>query len=243
MPYTETKIISGDIIELIKAYAPRTPGKKIARGKNVKASAEVQRDKNYKNRQLRLNRLINANFTNKDIFLTLSYSDGGLPCSYEAAMRLLKNFLRRLKYHRKKSGLPDLKYIAVTEYKNQRCNHHIVLNSMSLDVIENLWGKGWVNLKRMWSRDDFRGLTNYITKEDKEPNKRGWIPSTNLEQPRIERKIISNPNKELKTPKGYIKIGGDVYATEFGYSEWARYIRINGFDYGFGKKAPSQQKE
>ena len=243
MPYTETKITSGDIIEIIKCYSPRIPAKKIARGKNVKVTPEVLKDKNFKNAVLMLNRLINCNFTHLDIFITLSYTDDNLPESYEEAMKNLKNFLRRVKHYLKKNNLPALKYIAITEYKNQRANHHIVLKNMSLDVLEALWQKGWVNMKRMYSQDDFRGLANYLTKEDKAAQKRRWIQSTNLAHPTIERKIISNPNKEIKTPKGYIKVGGDVYATDFGLSEWARFIKFNGFDFGYGKKPPEQRRE
>lgn len=238
MPLLLNRIKAGDLIEDWKVFSLRTPGKKAPRGKNRKVSSQIQKDKNFKNSKNQMDRLACQNFVFGDQMITLSYADPFLPKNYEEAQRECKNFLRRVNYNLRKQGLKTIKYMGCTEGKDQRWNHHIMISHVNLELLEELWGKGWVNMKRLHIDNDFKGLTNYISKEEKEPQKRRWFQSRNLEQPKVEPPKVVSYTYDLKTPPGYIKIDGGIYATEFGFSEYAKYIRIGGFNFGTGKKAP-----
>lgn len=97
-----------------------------------------------------------------------------------------------MKRYRKKHGLPDLKYMAVFEYKkpkrNQksiRMHHHIVINDMDRDEVEKIWKKGRANADRLKADDTgYEALARYMTK-DPQGNKR-WMQSRNLKQPDIK---------------------------------------------------------
>lgn len=242
MPLLLNRIKSGDLIEDWKVFSLRTPGsisgKKIPRGKNQKPSSQVQKDRNYKNSKNQMDRLACENFYFGDLLITLSYADQFLPKTYEEAERERKNYIRRLLYNLKKQGVKtkNIKYMGRTEGKDQRWNHHIMISNCNLELIEQLWGRGWVNMKRLHIDNDFKGLTNYISKEEKEPQKRRWFQSRNLEQPKVDPPKIVSYSYDLKTPKGYVKVDSQIYATEYGYSEYAKYIRIGGFNFGTGKK-------
>ena len=98
----------------------------------------------------------------------------------------MQNFLRRLKYHRKKQGLPDLKYIAVTEIgkKGGREHHHIIMNGgVSINALNDIWSKGIVTINPLeFNEFGIQELSKYMIKF---PilNKR-WNASKNLVQPK-----------------------------------------------------------
>lgn len=187
--YREKKIYSGPILE-VEIYPITARQKKQARNKKIKESLQKQKNLNEKNAKKQLIRLVNTNFTNKSLAVHLTYSDDNLPASEEEARKDVVNYLRRIKHFRKKNGLGALKYIAVIEYKEQRegknirIHHHIIMNEMDRDIVEQLWTKGRANADRL-KADEFgyEGLARYISK-DPQGNKR-WTQSKNLKMPTI----------------------------------------------------------
>ena len=104
--------------------------KSTQRNRKAKPSSELQKKLNEKNAKNKLVRLLNNNFTKKDIAFDVSYDDEHHPRSDEEAAKNIQNFLRRLKRYRKKNNLEELKYICVTEKgkRGGRYHHHLVLN-------------------------------------------------------------------------------------------------------------------
>ncbi|MGL5084946.1 MAG: rolling circle replication-associated protein, partial [Clostridium sp.] len=160
--------------------------------KKEKESMKKQKNLNDKNAKKHLIRLLNTNFTDKDLSVTLTYDKENLPGAEEEARKDVANYLRRIKTYRKKQGMEDLKYIAVVEYKEAgegkktiRLHHHIVISGMDRDLAEQLWKKGRANADRL-KADEFgyEGLARYISKDPK-GNKR-WTQSRNLKQPIIK---------------------------------------------------------
>lgn len=192
MAYREKRIYSGDILE-IEIYPISKSERKQKRKQKEKESLKKQKNLNDKNAKKHLTRLLNTNFTDKDLSITLTYDIEHLPSTEEEARKDVKNYLRRLKNYRRKNGLEELKYIAVIEYKEQlddkkaiRLHHHIVTNGgVDRDIAETLWKKGRINADRL-KADNFgyEGLARYITKDPK-GNKR-WTQSRNLKQPTIK---------------------------------------------------------
>ncbi|RCX20916.1 hypothetical protein DFR58_101118 [Anaerobacterium chartisolvens] len=196
MPYREKRIYSGQMLE-VEIYPISPKQKKQPRGKKEKASTLKQKNLNDKNAKKHLIRLINTNFTDKDLAVHLTYTSEELPRSEEEARKDIANYIRRVKHYRKKNNLPSLKYIAVFEYKEKasggregkeppvRMHHHVIMSSMDRDAAEQLWGKGRANADRLKADEyGYEGLARYITK-DPQGSKR-WVQSKNLDQPTVK---------------------------------------------------------
>lgn len=191
MPYREKRIYSGDFFES-EIYPISEKENRKSRKQKLKESRREQKNLNDKNAKKKLIRLINANFSNLDIVVHLTYQIKYLPRNSEEARRDVTNYLRRINHYRKKEDLPPLKYIAVIEYREPeegkrgiRIHHHIVMSGMDRDIAEKLWGKGRANADRLQADEfGYEGLARYITK-DPQGNKR-WTQSKNLQQPVIK---------------------------------------------------------
>lgn len=187
--YREKKYICGKYMEVnvYPAYE-QIKGKR----KKVKQTSEVQKALNDHNRKKKLTRLLNTNFDENDIKIELTYAEN--PKSDEEAEKCLRNFLRRLKRHRKKKNLPDLKYIVITEKgkRSGRIHHHCILNGgLLLSEIRDIWGLGIIRASQLEPEDKgFEALANYLTKNitngEIEAYEKAWHASRNLVQP-VER--------------------------------------------------------
>lgn len=188
MIYREKKIYSGDMFEA-EIYPITIYERKQSRRKKHKISSKEQKNLNGKNATKKLIRLINTNFTNKDLFATYTYDKEHLPNSLEQAKRDIKNHIRSIRRYLKKNSLPELKYIAVIEYKEGkqaiRIHHHMILSGdIDRDTLEKLWKKGRCNTHRLQADEfGYEGLARYIIKDPKGAKR--WIPSRNLKQPKI----------------------------------------------------------
>jgi len=190
--YRVKTIKSGEMLEC-EIY-PITPG--ASGGKRSKKEKEIrlaQSNLNDKNAKKHLIRIVNTNFTKKDIWITLTYQDARLPADLQQAKKDMQNYIRRLKRHIKKHNLPELKYVYVTEYqdaegkKKKRVHHHMIMNFADRDVAEELWNGGGRTQTRRLQPDDFglEGLTRYITKEKSGSNQKRYTASRNLKQPKV----------------------------------------------------------
>lgn len=150
---------------------------------------EAQKNLNDKNAKKKFIRKINANFTEEDLCVTLTYSNGFVP-DEEQARRDIRNYLRRVREYRRKNGLPELKYAYVIEFggkdgRRKRVHHHVIMSGMDRDKAEALWnGRGYANARRL-QPDDYglEALARYMTKE---PNGgKRWAASKNLVDPKI----------------------------------------------------------
>ena len=159
-----------------------------------KVNKRAQKNLNDKNSRKYLIRLINKNFKDGDYWLTVTYDDKHIPSSIEKAYNDAYNYMRRINYHLKKKGLPNAKYVYITEYAEKntrgehsvRYHHHIVLScGLTMDEVEKLWKKGSRTEIRRVKRDEYGivGLAKYISKAKKTvKNEKRWKPSTNLEK-------------------------------------------------------------
>ncbi len=189
MTYRTKKIYSGKYLE-VEMY-PTFTGLKSKRSEKIKSSSTKQKNLNDKNAKKRIIRLINNNFDEGDLMITLSYKDKNRPDTEEQAKKDIDNYLRRIKRYRIKNNLPELKYIAVIEYKeskegkNIKIHHHLIINAMDRDEAERIWGKGYANTIRLEEDENgFEGITRYIIKDPK--GKKRVKQSRNLKQPVIK---------------------------------------------------------
>lgn len=204
-----TKTIkSGDVleVEVFPIWKTRSEERR-AKEKTTKAAQAAVNDRNARKR---LDRLVNTNFGADDLLVTLTYA-GAAPDPEQGA-KDIRNYIRRVKYWRKKQGMPEMKYIYVQEWeeeesgpepvqmvfeglqdsgfrgqgsgKEKRVHHHIIMSGMDRDAAESLWKKGRVNSRKL-QPDEFglRDLTGYLLKAPK--TKKRWYGSRNLAEPKI----------------------------------------------------------
>ncbi len=216
--YRAKTIKSGDMLEceIYPIWRNNSGGK----GKALKESREAQKNLNIINTRKRVVRLTNANFTKKDIWATFTYDKDNLPIDEKQAKKDMENYIRRLRDYIKKNNLPELKYIYVTEYKEdgeeKRVHHHIVMNFADRDKAEEMWQKGGRTHTRRLQPDDYglEGLARYISKEVKEKKEKkhskSYCTSKNLIQPKETKsdhkvtkrkvmKIVDNENIACET--------------------------------------------
>lgn len=166
-----------------------------ARGRSPKKNPtpEIQQRLNEHNAEMKLIRLLNANFTRDDLEIHLTYNDANLPETDEDAARDVQNWLRRVKRLRKRLGLPELKYICVAEGGGDKRYHfHVTLSGgVDRDELEKSWGFGYANSRRLqFNANGVEGLARYVTKQFRAKKAEGctvfrkrWCASKNLVLP------------------------------------------------------------
>ena len=182
------------------AHAARSEAK-------AEAHRKAQQKLNAKNARKKLERLVNANFGAGDIILTMTYPIGAQPGDDAQAHRDLVNYISRVKYLRRKRGLPAIRYITITEATQSeryglRYHHHVIMggDGITRDEAEACWTKkhgGICNAKLCQPTErHLTGFARYLTldkrnrtieADGKNPQRRagrrGWNPSKNLVDP------------------------------------------------------------
>lgn len=180
--YKTKTVTSGRLVE-VEIYPVFEHKSNIPR-ERIRKTRNAQRNLNDKNARKMFVRLLCTNFTNGDYFGTFNYEKH--PASIEEAEKLVINYVRRLNHKRKKLGLPNMKYLIVTEQsKNGKIHHHIIMdNLLDRDTVENLWKHGKRNHLRRLAEDDFglTGLATYLSKDPK--GRKRWKSSRNLKKPK-----------------------------------------------------------
>lgn len=188
--YRERKHYCGNYLE-VEVFPVYTKAK--GRGKRKKPTSEVQQRLNRRHAEGKLRRLLHTNFTEADLFVTLTFDDAHLPASVEDAQRLLQNFLRRLKRRYAKLEA-ELKYIYILEKGEQtgRLHVHMVLSGgLGQEDLVALWVMGEVSADWLeFNEDGLAALARYFTKGDAENGGKPitwkrWVGSRNLVKPTV----------------------------------------------------------
>lgn len=183
MPYYRKTIQSGNMIEVEYYYSPRTRNKP-SFGRSVRQSLtpEKQKKANAIRAEKQTRRLIANNFTpGKDLYLTLNSRENMTEEEFE---RAVNNFIRRLKYYRKKHGMTPLKYIGAIECgkRGDRWHFHVVVNEIDFKILSQMWTVGRVWAETLYADGGFKDLANYLRKDV--TGKKRLKQSRNLLQPK-----------------------------------------------------------
>lgn len=170
--YREAVYECGDYLEscIYPVYKTAT-----SRKRKSKPTPEAMQKLNDLHTQNKMIRIINANFTENDVKLDLTYAPEFEPESFEEAEKELERYLRRVKHWRKKNGYPELKYFACTEQGSvkKRLHHHLILSEMPINVLIALWWKGEHSLGRVetnllqFNEEGCAALVRYMLKQDR----------------------------------------------------------------------------
>ena len=101
MPIREKKYLCGDYLE-VEIYPITKMEQKQSRKKKKQESRLEQKNINDKNARKLLGRLLNANFTSKDLVVHLTYDNDNLSESVVQVKKDIANYIRRIKRQRKK---------------------------------------------------------------------------------------------------------------------------------------------
>lgn len=215
--YNKKAIISNNVIEIIEYKEDVCEGFKVTNvhtGK--KKGTSTKRSNNINQSKMNLRRLINANTTGKDLFVTLTYRDN--MCSVEEGKKDFKKFIMRWNYKRKKDNLDSLKYVYVVEFQKRGAVHfHCIF--FEVDFIENkelnsLWSHGFVKVNKIDKVDNVGSyVVKYMEKDlvDNRLNNRDLYGRSkgNLKEPTVTK----NP-QEVEVLERFLK-GNCVYSSTY----------------------------
>ncbi len=209
MGYRRRKTKAGPRLEVEIFPAFGRERAQVAREAKRNQTPEAMRRYNAERARRRIIQLADANFTEKDISLTLTYI--GDPPSYEQAQKDIRNFLNRVKRLRRRNGMPETKYlysIEGDEYgRKKRIHAHMLLSGpgekMSLGdyrtELEKMWQRGYANADRL--QPDTSGLeaiARYISKQESAKNRKKWCGSRNLKKPIEDKRDCKISNARTK---------------------------------------------
>ena len=184
------------------------------RGEIRKAKSQVtrkaQQRANDERSRRHLIQLVEANFSEKDVAITLSY-DGEAP-DPERVDKDVRNFIDRVKRARARKGIGALKYIYAVGgdelpargYSGKRPHIHMIMSGgVDRDELERIWGKGFANADRLQPRNEgLGGIAVYFTRQKQDrperPGVRKWRGSRNLKQPVKRSRDAKMPNSRVR---------------------------------------------
>lgn len=149
-------------VRILPVFKPAKGG----RSRKWRPTPKAQARLNEYNSQQKLRRLIEANFTSRDYWVTPTFRPDALPQSPEELLRIFQNFIRRLKRIYAKRGV-ELKYIAILEQSDRGRYHvHMIINRLlTPDELRDAWGLGRVRCDALiFDENGLSGLANYMTK-------------------------------------------------------------------------------
>lgn len=166
-----------------------------------KKTKKAIKDLNDKNARKYFARLVNTNFTDDDYCITLTYTPESQPQDYESAHKDITNFLRRLNRQRKKQGMPNAKYVYVTEKKKNGYHHHIIVDSqleLTMKEVNLLWGKSRRNDIKLLDTDEFglTGIAFYLAKDPQ--GRKRWGSSRGLKKPTVKKNHYKFKRKDIR---------------------------------------------
>ena len=199
MGYRTRTVVAGPRLE-VEVYpvfgreaAGRARAAKIA-GNTPEAMKKLNRERAIRH----LIQLADANLTDQDIHLTLTYRNAP---TEDRAWRDVDNFMRTVKRRRKQYGMSPLKYFYTVEGNEsgskEKLHAHVLMSGgISREELEAIWGNGWANADRL--QPDERGLEAIIRYITKDQEKRKWHRSRNMVQPKQRTSDSKVSNAKVK---------------------------------------------
>lgn len=238
--YVQDKWVIKDSIEYEIKYSGKYGAKGEKRGKRKKATPEIIKRQNQKNREKTMRRLIKANFEEGDLWITIKYTKGTRKPLGEVKKdirRFLDTMRRRFKSHGE-----EFKFIYRLEIGSQGGIHiHMIVPRIrgadTEMIIQSVWSHGRVNYQNLDS-GDYKELAAYIVKEpDEDVGKQlalfpiedrkefvKYSTSRNLIRPQAERKEFKRKTVKkmilqgIEPSKGYYIVKDSVYIGQNPYT-------------------------
>lgn len=213
MPVKEGKklmkriIRSGNVVE--EFYVWKTD-KKETRAERRRGASDMRKvAANLKVAQKRLARVLNANFAEGDMLLTLKYRDEALEGKDRAALYHDRElFSRRVKRDLAKLGI-KYKMVAVLGERSSktgepvRPHHHIVLPRVAYELVRDRWEHGSVDYRLLRDDDTYAWLAEYLLKNAPAdiPDAKKYTISRGMAKPECD-EVIARSAAPITPPAG-----------------------------------------
>lgn len=185
----EYHIISGSVIETRRCWMPDSIVK--VRGQRKAGNSSLAKIRqNERSAVQRLARILNCNFGEGLMLVTLKYADDRLPQDYTQLKKNGSKFIRQLRATARmhKVGLAYVMINANWSPKKDceaRLHHHIVMPVELFPYLDKLWPHGEMHIKRVSSPGDLSTLAAYLIANtnglDAGENK--WVSARGMEKP------------------------------------------------------------
>ncbi len=210
-------IISGNRLEVCIYPTHEKSGIRLSEGPKTNKTKEQMQAENDKKATLKFVRLCECNFSTKDFKISCEYEPEFAPADEKALHKDISNYIRRIKYYRKKKGLSNknFKYnlsvhceLYKSGYKCGLKHYHfhgfISGDGMTSEEMKGLWKYGTKgNIERYdpirYEPDDFAYYAATGTSKGRKYIRKGsrrFIHSQNCKQPIVQPKKDARINKE-----------------------------------------------
>lgn len=172
----------GRVVEVIKFYSHRYHPKGI-KGPPQQKSPEQIKKANRIQQEKKLNRIINANFTQNDVYCTLTWENGDhKPQNEEEMKKAIRRFFTNLKGMYKRRGY-ELKYVYACSMgrRGNRPHFHIIVNAPmgyteAVDLIKKQWIRKDITMEdTMLALNDEKKRPVYDTEGEYPALMNGWV--------------------------------------------------------------------
>lgn len=212
--YYRTIVEAGKTKDIQNHYNRYAKGVK-KRASKSKKTPENMRRTNLSNLKTKVRRLLNANFGEGDLYVTLTYKKELRPKVEVAKSHVKKLFTKLRKYY--KNCDSQLKYVHVIEFgENSAIHHHIILNKVDgIDlrkIIRKLWEFGILKIKSLDDLGEYGALAIYLLKEkdvvyskEDDTYMQRYSCSRNLIRPKATKEIVFANHWEAEpiAPEGH----------------------------------------
>lgn len=209
----KVKTIRAGNTKTFRAYRAR-PKNKGKRSPKTDPTPEAQKKNNLARATWTLTWLLNENFCDGDLLITLKYQKGKAPEDSEQMNRDARNFLDKINRRYKKLTGKRIRYVRVMEIgKRGARHHHIVMQEVDSRILRECWGKGGIDIKPLYTDGNYRRIAEYFVKYaqtaeeiQRREMKKLWYASKGMKRPKESkgRKMSERKALEIRVPDGYV---------------------------------------
>ena len=230
---------AGNVGEKIKYWVS---GQKPIRSKR-RVSSEVNKlEKNEKQSEKNLARILNVNFGKKGVLVGLDYSDAAYKKLFSGcnsrveiareAEHQISLCLRRVQREAKKRGI-EVVAVPVTADRDAetgeevRVHHHVVVNEEAAELFGEKWRHGKdVDYEYLTTQKDRTPLAHYLMGQyARVPNGKAYITTRNCKRAKVVDRIAKN-GSEIALPKNCELLYRSAHVA--GFSQYLRYRMLDG---------------
>ncbi|AXI08436.1 hypothetical protein CUC15_05670 [Oceanobacillus zhaokaii] len=241
--YTKA-IISNRFIEITQQSLAPLYSKTLSGGRK---STTTGMSENYNtNRKISINRarrdirrLLECNFPSQYAFVTLTFGNklDFDTTNIDICNKKFSDFKKRIVYFLKKNEYPELKYIGITEFQDNRggaVHYHLICNltKVSNGRLADLWKYGTVHRQEVKSNPlENEKISNYLKKGISDPRlagKKKYLRSKSLKKP--TKVVISDIEKlkRLLDSTGSVNLSFETYNSPlYGDINYQTYYTLN----------------
>lgn len=201
------------------------------RAEKSRLTTAARRLTNLRRAWEKLKLILAANFELYHIHVVLTYSPEWLPPDREAARRMVRKSLAKLRAEVRRRG-GELRYVYNNEglHTAGRIHHHLVVNlgEADLALVQAAWSYGMVRWGGTIDEYGYTALAQYLTKEARDtglPNgARSWVPSKNLAKADEPPSQWVPENVRLEPPPNAHVLEREEKYNEFGHYSYMEYL-------------------